>query len=67
MKNMILKTITSAVAMILILWAVSLDSVFELPLWVALAGFGWIYYFGWANDWFPEETNKKRPRHGARP
>lgn len=67
MKNLILKTITCFVVIMLFLWVASLDSAFELPFWMALAGFGWIFYFGWANDWFPEETNKKRSRHGARP
>jgi hypothetical protein len=60
MKNLFLKTITAIDVFALFAWVLSLDSVFEIPYWVAVVGFGWIFYFGWANDWFPEETNKKK-------
>ena len=59
MKNLILKAITTVDVLALFVWVLSLDSVFELPYWVAVVGFGWLYFFGWANDWFEEK--KKVP------
>lgn len=59
MKNLILKTITAIDVLALFVWVASLDSGFELPFWVAVVDFGWLYFFGWANDWFEEK--KKAP------